>query len=289
MIRLTDSLRITAIAAWLILSGCTSVGLAQTRGRAPAAELPAELAPTYADLADLALAGRLVAVVEVADQRIVPAERAPGLAPGKARLYLVTETQRLLAGPSGVGARLTFLVDVPLDPDGDAPALKRRSFIIFGEAIPGRVGEVQLVTSAALLPAGPNIEGRVREVLTQISARDAVPAITGLRDVISVPGNLAGESETQLFVATASGTPVSLSVIRRPQMAPTWGISLGEIVNQDAAPPAPGTIAWYRFACFLPRELPEAAFLQDDRESRARARADYAYVLRELGACERRL
>ncbi len=82
---------------------------------------------------------------------------------------------------------------------------------------------------------------------------------------------------------------MSLSVIRRPQMAPKWGISLGEIVNQDAVPPVPGTIAWYRFACFLPRELPESAFLQNDRESRYRARADYAFVLADLGPCERRL
>ena len=284
-----DSLRIIAALAVLGLAGCTTPGSAQSRGRAPAPELSAEQAPTYADLADLALAGPLVAVVEVDDQRIVPLERAPGLTPGNTRLYLETVTQRLLAGPSAIGSTLTFLVDQPLDAGGDPPQLKRRGFIVFGDAGAGRPGEMQLVSSKAMLPAGPIIEARVREVLTQIAARDALPAITGVRDVISVPGNLAGESETQLFVSTASGTPVSLSVIRRPRMAPTWGISLGEIVNQDARPPQPGTIAWYRFACFLPRELPEAAFLQADRESQDRARADYAFVLRELGPCERRL
>jgi hypothetical protein len=285
----TDSLRFVTALAIFSLAACTTSGLAQSRRAPPAPELPAAQAPTYADLADLALAGRLVAVVEVDDQRTVPLERAPGLIPGHTRLYLETITQRLLAGPSGVGATLTFLVDQPLAADGDAPELEKRSFIIFGEASEGRPGEVQLVTSKAMLPAGPIIEARVREVLTQIAARDALPAITGVRDVISVPGNLAGESETQLFVATAGGAPVSLSVIRRPQMAPAWGVSLGEIVNQDAAPPAPDTIAWYRFACFLPRELPQSAFLQSDRESQARARADYAFVLRELGPCERRL
>jgi len=284
-----DSLRCLAAVAVLCLASCTSSGLAQSRGRTPAPELSAAEAPTYADLADLALAGRVVAVVEVDDQRTVPLDRAPGLTPGKTRQYLETVTQRLLAGPSAVGATLTFIVDQPLDADGDPPELEKRSFIVFGDSVAGRPGELQLVSSKAMLPAGPNIEGRVREVLTQISARDVLPAITGVRDVISVPGNLAGESETQLFVVTAGGTPVSLSVIRRPQMAPQWGISLGEIVNQDAAPPQPGTIAWYRFACFLPRELPESAFLQNDRESRERARADYAFVLRELGACERRL
>jgi len=285
----TDSLRTLTALALLCLASCTTSGLAQSRGRAPAPELSAAEAPTYADLADLALAGRVVAVVEVDDQRTVPPERAPNVAPGKTRQYLATITQRLLAGPSAVGATLTFLADLPLDPDGKPPKVEKRSFIVFGDSVAGRPGELQLVTSKAMLPAGPIIEGRVREVLTQIAARDVLPAITGVRDVISVPGNLTGESETQLFVVTAGGTPVSLSVIRRPQMAPRWGISLGEIVNQDAAPPQPGTIAWYRFACFLPRELPESVFLQNDRESRDRARADYAFVLQELGPCARRL
>ncbi len=294
MVRRPDSFRRlpgTALAglAMFVLAACSTVGLAQSRGRVPAPELMGDAAPTYADLADLALAAQLVAVVEVDDQATVPLARAPGLAPGSARLYLETVTQRLLAGPSGIGGTLNFLIDRPLDADGDAPRLKKNAFIVFGDAAAGRAGEIQLVSSKAMLPAGPVIEGRVREVLTQITARGVMPAITGVSDVISVPGNLAGESETQMFIATASGTPVSLSVIRRPAMAPQWGASMGEIVGQNARPPQPGTIAWYRFACFLPRELPDSAFLQSDRESRERARADYAFVLRELGACARRL
>ena len=34
------------------------------------------------------------------------------------------------------------------------------------------------------------------------------------------------------------------------------GRCLGELVDASARPPAPESIAWYRFACFLPRELP---------------------------------
>jgi hypothetical protein len=78
--------------------------------------------------------------------------------------------------------------------------------------------------------------------------------VTGIRDVMSVPGNLAGESETQLFLDTATGDPVSLSVVRRPGMQPTWGVSWSEIVDQSARPPAPQTVAWYR-----PRLLPARA------------------------------
>ena len=149
-------------------------------------------------------------------------------------------------------------------------------------------GTLQLLSSTAMLPAGPQIEARVRRVLTQLAQPDVPPAITGVRDVISVPGNLAGESETQMFVETDTGAPVSLSVIRRPGMAPEWGVSLGELVDASARPPAPESIAWYRFACFLPRELPYDSFLQRDRQSQDRAREDYAFVLAQLGPCERR-
>ena len=128
----------------------------------------------------------------------------------------------------------------------------------------------------------------MRRVLTQLAAADAPPAITGVRDVISVPGNLAGESETQMFVETEDGTPVSLSVIRRPGMAPEWGVSLGELVDASARAPEPESLLWYQFACFLPRELPGDSFLQSDRASQAQARADYAFILDQLGPCERR-
>ena len=104
---------------------------------------------------------------------------------------------------------------------------------------------------------------------------------------MSVAGNLTGESETQLFLETATGTPVSLTVIRRPGMAPHWGVSWSEIVDQSARPPAPETVEWYRLACSLPPQLPRDAFLQDDRAARTRAEADYAFILEELGGCPR--
>ena len=104
---------------------------------------------------------------------------------------------------------------------------------------------------------------------------------------MSVPGNLAGESETQLFLDTASGEPVSLSVVRRPGMEPEWGVSWSEIVDQSARPPEPQTVAWYRLACSLPAQLPAGAFLQQDQASRRRAEADYEFIIAQLGGCPR--
>ena len=74
--------RARALAAAILLAGGATSAAAQNS----AAVTPAD--PTYADLADLAQSAAVVAVVEVRDQAEVEPERAPGLAPGRARLYV---------------------------------------------------------------------------------------------------------------------------------------------------------------------------------------------------------
>jgi hypothetical protein len=111
--------------------------------------------------------------------------------------------------------------------------------------------------------------------------------VTGIADAISIPGNLAGESETQLFLETADGSPASITVLRRPGQPPSWGVSFSEIVDQAAVPPDPDTLAWYRLACGLPDALPGDVLLSRGDGARDRAERDYALVLSELGPCAR--
>jgi len=271
-----------ALAVPLALAACTAPA------RAADGPLPPPAAGlTYADLADLAEAAAIVARVTVAEQAEVKPERAPGLAPGHARLYLEVQTERVLKGPGALAESLKYLVDVPLDAKGKPPKLKKQSLLVFAHAVPGRPGELQLVEPGSQFAYDQSLEARLRAVIAELVAPGAPPAVTGVRDAISVAGNLAGESETQMFVETADGTPVSLTVIRRPGMAPEWGVSWSEIVDQAARPPARGTLAWYRLACYLPRRLDRGAFLQADEAGRRRAEADYALVLDQLGPCER--
>jgi hypothetical protein len=242
---------------------------------------------TFADLADLTQLADIVAIVEVRRQTVVPVERAPGLAPGQARLYIEGRMLALLASRSAVGESQAYLVDVPLDARGRVPKLKKQRFMIFADA--GRPGQLTLVRNFAQIPALPGNEALARRVIAAFAAADVPPAIAGVRDVMSVAGNLAGESETQLFLDTAAGEPVSLSVVRRPGMAPEWGVSWSEIVDQAARPPAPETVEWYRLACFLPAQLPTGAFLQNDRAAQARAEADFGFIRERLGPCPRTL
>ena len=242
---------------------------------------------TFADFADLAERASIIAVVEVRDQTVVKPERAPGLAPGHARLYITADTVALLASPTPLGESLNYLVDMPLDAKGKPPKLKKQRFLLFADPVAGRAGSLQLVDQGAQLPATPETEELARVVIAAFAAPDLPPEITGVRDVMSVAGNLAGESETQLFLDTKTGDPVSLTVLRRPGMAPQWGVSWSEIVDQAAHAPQPQTVEWYRLACSLPRQLPAKAYLQDERQARVQAEADYHFILEQLGPCER--
>lgn len=247
----------------------------------------AETAPTYADLATLADTAPLVVRVRVRDQAVVPEERAPGVATDRVRMYVEGETLALLRGGTALPQALRFLIDLPRDAKGRAPKLKKREFLLFARSVAGRPGELQLVGLDAFLPYSPAVETRLRPILAALAAADAPPRVTGVRDAASSAGALAGESETQVFLATQSGAPAALTIVRRPGMAARWGVSWNELVDQSAVPPAPDSLAWYRLACALPAALPPAAVGSGDDADRARALEDYRLVVAQLGPCAR--
>jgi hypothetical protein len=256
---------------------------------AAAPPAPAGPPPTYADLADLADAADLVVRAKVKSAVALPPERAASVAPGHARVYVEAETVALIAGNAPLGQSLKYLVDVPLDAKGKVPKLKKREFLVFARPVAGRPGELRLIGPNAQLAWDAATEARLKPILAELAAPDAAPPITGVRDALSVPGTLVGESETQVFLATPNGDPVALTIVRRPNMAPVWGVSFSEIVDQAARPPQRETLAWYRLACFLPPQLPGSANISQDIASRARAAADYRMVIEQLGPCTRTL
>lgn len=263
------------------------VGTAEASTQQASESAGAVSSPSYADLADLTDPAQLVVRATIKSQAEVEAARAPGLAPGFARLYIEAQTRALLAGRVPLGESLRYLVDVPRDAKGKPPSLRKADVLIFAKSVPGRPGELQLVQpDAQLFWSGP-IEARLRPILAEFFEADAPSAVLGVRDALYVPGNLVGESETQIFLDTKGDAPLSISVVRRPGMAPSWGISRSEIVDQSARPPARDTIEWYRLACFLPARLPQGSSLASDSASRRKAAEDYAFVMAQLGPCTR--
>ena len=269
---------------------CLPAASAQTLAAPLAAPLAAAPAPTYADLADLADNAGIVVRAEVRKATRLKPEQATGVKPGWARFYIEARTQALLLGRSGadgLGESLKYLADVKLSADGRPPKLRKAVVLLFANPVAGRAGELRLVAPDAQVVSDAALEGRVRSLLTELVAPDAAPPIAAVREALYVPGNLAGEGETQIFLATRRGDPVSLTVISRPAQPPQWGVSLSEIVDQSTIAPARDTLTWYRLACFLPKDLPRETLLSGSAQDRRKASDDYRLIIDQLGPCPR--
>ena len=241
---------------------------------------------TYADIVDLAQDAPLVAHVRIRNNIALKAERAANVPQGHRRVYIEADVVGLIRGEGGISPSVTYLYDVPLDRRGKLPKLKKDEVIVFARP-GGRPGEIQLVAPDAQIPATPESVARVRSILSALVAPDAPPRILGLGEAFHVAGTIAGEGETQIFLRTENGDPVSLSILRRPGQAPRWAVALGEIVDEAARPPEEGSLLWYRLACGLPPALPPQSVRTLSAPDAQAARADYQLVITALGPCRR--
>ncbi len=249
-------------------------------------EAPPPAKPSYARVADLVTASPAIAVIAVRKMTAVPAERAPGLGPGRQRFLVAADTLSLIRSNDVLARQSSFLLDLPAQPKGKPPKWAKRSFLLFGR-VEDRVDYFQLLSSDAIVPWSADNEAFVRKVAGELRASDAAPAIEGVDSVFHVTGAIAGEGETQIFLTTADGSPISLSVIRKPDEQPHFGVSLGEVVDDAAALPERDTPLWYRLACFLPARIPAKA-LEGQQEGEAAAAAkDYAEFLKAIAPCNR--
>lgn len=250
----------------------------------PLAGAPSAL--SYADLADLADAAPLVVDARIVKTIALPPETPPQAPPGHRRLYVEAQVTALIRGDGGISPTIGYLYDAPLDRRGKIAKLKKMPVLLF--ARPGaRPGQIQLIARDAQIASTPAEVDRVKRIVADLLANDAPPRVTGLGDAFHVAGTVAGEGETQIFLRTANGEPVSLSILRRPGQAPRWAVALGEIVDEAARPPQPGTLLWYRLACALPPELPARATRSLAVQDAEAARADYRLVRQSLGSCGR--
>lgn len=284
------SLRIRTLAACLASMAAASQPLAASAQQLiPQADPPpaAPADPTYADLVSLADSASLVVQAQI--RRTAPVEQARGSAPGYGRFYVEALTQALLTGSSPIGESVRYLVDLPVDAKGRAPKLKKHSVFLFARTVEGRPGELQLVNPRAQLAWTPERDARVRSVLKDVLARDAPAKVTGVRELLYVPGNLAGQGETQIFLKTGDSSAASITVRHEPGAPVRWGVSFSELTADIGNPPSKDSLEWYRLACALPQDTPPAANVSGSEGDKAQAAADYRTVLAALGPCERHL
>ncbi|MEI9926614.1 MAG: hypothetical protein WDN44_01460 [Sphingomonas sp.] len=244
-----------------------------------------EAPPSYAVSARLVLGAPIIVDARIRAADRVKDSEAPGLTPGRTRVYIEADLSALIRGDNGVPARIAYLADVPLDGRGKPPKLKKQRVLLFARAIAGHPDQIQLTGLDSQRLWSPALDARVRGITEEVLAANAPPAVTGIGNAFHVPGALPGESETQIFLTTAQDVPVSLQILRRPGEQPRWSASLGEIVDESAGAPAKDTLLWYRLACGLPAQLPDSALAGEDPDNARMAREDYALVQRELGPC----
>ena len=279
-------------------SVCYAAGLAAILNLAvsPASAQPPAVAPTResapaqpgsdpADYIRLArLADHALMVVDVTVREAMLLKREASAAP---RLYLSAATNALIRGNETLDRQIAFLA-APSTVEANTSAakqLRKSRLLLFARPVAGRPGEVQLVAPDAYVMWTPERDATVRAIIGELLGPDATPAITQVTSAFHVPGSVAGEGETQIFLATASGRPASLFVRRSADASVHWGAAFGEVVTQTAEQPRPRTLAWYRLACGLPETLPAAAFADAHEDRRVEVERDYRYVREQLGAC----
>ena len=242
---------------------------------------------SYADVADVFLAAPIVASARIVEAIPVPQQGNTAGRPTTIRYYLVADIVALIRGTGGVSPRVSWIADVPLDSRGKPPKLKKMQVVLAALPVAGRPAELRLAARDAMVPWSAALEGRIRSVIANGLVADAPPRVIGIASAFHSPGNLPGEGETQIFLATAAAQLVSINVLRRPGQTTTWAVSLGEIVDEAARAPARETLAWYRLACFLPPALPQPAIAELSESDAAAARSDYGFVIAAMGTCNR--
>jgi hypothetical protein len=248
---------------------------------------PASQAVGYADMADLALAAKVTVIVTVRDAIHLKDADAVGVAPGYARFYIEGDVGTLIAGAGGLPAAVSWVADVPIASANRLPKLKKQKLILLARTIPQKPGVLQLVSKTAQLAWTPELEQRLRAILSEANGASAPPVVTGIGHAFHVAGSIPGEGETQIFLKTADNRPVSINIQRHPGEDPRWSVSLAEIVNDAAAAPPRDTLLWYRLACALPPSLPADSIADQATDDAQAAQADYKLVLDGLGPCGR--
>jgi hypothetical protein len=273
----------TALAALLAIIPASAVCGQQ---RLPIPPQSAPQTPPYADYADLVIAAPVIIDATVRSAiRLKPVE-APGLQPGAVRLYIEADVTALIRGTGAVATRVGYTIDVPLNAQGRPPNYRKSRVLLFARSVTGMVGQVQLVRPDGQRGWTPGGDALTRRIVRETLAPDAPPTVTGIGNAFHTPGNIPGEGETQIFLSTADGRPISLGIVRQNGQPPRWSIALGEVVGEGNPPPERDTLLWYRLACTLPPVLPDAVLTSTGPDAEI-ARADYALVVRALGTCDR--
>lgn len=272
------------LVAAVVFAAAGPAAIAQQR---PSQTVVAAAPPPYAMVADLTLRSPMIVDSTIRSVEKLKGPEAVGVPAGQVRMYVQADVLALVRGSESIPARVGYILDVTPDARGKLPPLRKQRVLLYARRVPGSAAQLQLTGTDSQRAWTPALDALTRRIAGEALAADAPPIVTGVGNAFHVPGSLPGESETQIFLTTRDGRPVSLSIVRRPGEKPRWAVALSEIVDEAAAPPARDTLLWYRLACALPPELPAGSMRDADAPTSSAARNDYRFVLQSLGRCDR--
>lgn len=234
----------------------------------------------YSDVADLALASPVIVRATITAARPLPRNAAAAAAPGRVRLMITAQVTNLLVAPGATAGTLMWLWDAPVDGRGRAPKAKGLDVLAFLTP-PDANGGTRLVSRRAQQAWDPALADRVKQVVAE-SRAGLVPEFSGVTNGFRADGTIPGESESQFFLTSKDGKPATLVVQNRPGEVRRVLVARGDIIDDSAQRVQPGTLLWYRLACFLPASLPPAAGGSDAALAR-----DWTDAMDSLGPCGR--
>lgn len=212
---------------------------------------------------------------------------APDVPAGEVRAIVRAALQAAIRAPAVLPAEAAWRWQGPADSRGRAPIPKGAPLLVFAEPLPGggnpAVQPLKLTSRDGQQPWSADGEAIVRDVLKQALARNArVMLVTGVKDAFRSQGDVPGAAESQYFLETTDGLPLTLLVTRQPDTDPMVRVATGDLVDR-AQPVSPQTLLWRGLACGMPATLPAA--LADNKD----LVADYAVARATIGPCGRRL
>jgi hypothetical protein len=240
---------------------------------------------SWTDWADLALAAPVVLSASIFDVDRLSKRETADLPPGEGRAIVRAGLSAALKGPGVLPAEAAWRWEGVLDPKGRPPFVAKVPVLVFGVPLSGggnpAVQPLRLVSRHGQQPWSAEAEALVRDVLKQAldpAARGLMA--TGVSDAFFTKGDVPGSSESQFFISTQAGQPLTLLVRRSPGQAPEVLAASGDLVDR-ARPIAPRTLLWRGLACGLPKGLPPALAVD------AALAQDYAVARSAIGACGR--
>ena len=273
----------------------TALACSQLAQFSPAAAQNAAAAPfavpaqgsTYADIADLVVISPVILDAQIRKVTKLPDTQAIGVPANIQRVLVDATVSSLIRGNDGFAGSARFLLDIPRDAKGKIPKLQKQRYFLLGSKVAGSPGVLKLSRPDALVEWSAENDATLRSITQEAVQIEAPQAISGISGAFHTQGTVIGEGETQIFLRTAGGQPISISVLSRPGQTRRWAVSTGDVIDESAIAPARNTLLWYRFACSLPRALDATLVESGEARDIANAQADYRFVLDSLGPCGR--